>query len=276
MEVSCLETHTLRHVNRSAALYLVDVLCGLRVFFPPLPSNRAKRHENEGVARQSLMSLFLMLLPTYLLGNFHCMGMCGPLVMMLGQHRHRAFYFVGRTASFALAGGLAGGLGAVVNVIFARTHLSAATSLFFGLVIALAGVLTIMGRSIPLPKSVQSVNRTMSLLLLRDEKLPTFLFGFATVLLPCGQTLIVFSACALSESLWVGLANGALFALFTSPSLFFAMQAKHLFHQFKSSANTLIGVSALLVGGLACLRGLADLGWITHLVLNEQYHIALY
>jgi sulfite exporter TauE/SafE len=64
------------------------------------------------------MTLLLAMLPYYLLGNLHCLGMCGPLTMMLGAHRFRYFYFAGRLFSFTLAGGIAGELGAVLNVFF--------------------------------------------------------------------------------------------------------------------------------------------------------------
>ena len=57
------------------------------------------------------MTLLLTMLPLYLFGNVHCLGMCGPLVMLIGQHHFRYFYFVGRTLSFTLAGGLAGAAG---------------------------------------------------------------------------------------------------------------------------------------------------------------------
>ena len=62
------------------------------------------------------MSLLITMLPLYLLGNLHCIGMCGPLVMLLGQQRCRAFYFLGRTLSFTLAGLLAGALGSVLQL----------------------------------------------------------------------------------------------------------------------------------------------------------------
>jgi len=222
------------------------------------------------------MNLFLMLLPTYLLGNFHCLGMCGPLVMMLGQHRFRNWYFLGRILSFSLAGLSAGGLGAVMNVVLNLYHISALTSFLFGAVIFGAGALTMLQIPIPMPMILQGVNRQIPLLILRDLRFPTFLFGFATVFLPCGQTLIVFSACALSGDPWIGLLNGCLFALLTSPALFFAMQAHQLLREGKMYANQIIGMMALLVGVLACLRGLADLEVIPHLALNAKYHIVLY
>lgn len=210
--------------------------------------------------------------------------MCGPLVMMLGRHRYRSFYFLGRTLSFALAGLAAGEAGAVLQYILHQYQIPAATSLFFGGVILLIGLSSLFGFTMPgfqlLGKYLAPLNRSLSLLMLRDQAWPAFLFGFFTIALPCGQTLIVFSACALVGSAWTGFWNGAAFALLTSPSLWMAMRAHHLIHRFKPHYNIIMGVCALCIGTLALCRGLADLNLIPHLILNPNnqphYHIALY
>ncbi|MBA3957240.1 MAG: sulfite exporter TauE/SafE family protein [Parachlamydiaceae bacterium] len=230
------------------------------------------------------MTLFLSLLPLYLLGNLHCIGMCGPLVMMLGQHRYRYFYFFGRLLSFTLAGLLAGGLGAVLNLILYQYHISLVSSFLFGGLILLIGCYSLFGWQYPayswLAKRLERTNQRLSLLLLRDNALATFVFGFFTITLPCGQTLIVFSACALSGNVWVGMFNGFAFALLTSPALVLAMHAHLLFRRLKRHYNVIMGCCAILVGGLAICRGLAELDWIEHWVLNphsqKEYHIVIY
>jgi sulfite exporter TauE/SafE len=226
------------------------------------------------------MSLLITMLPIYLLGNLHCLGMCGPLVMMLGQHRYRYFYFLGRTLSFSLAGLVAGELGAVLNVALQRYQISAFASFLFGGIIFAIGVYSILGLLPPgqqwLAKRLAKFNQSLSLLMLKDQAWPSFLFGFFTIALPCGQTLIVFSACALSGDPLVGLVNGFAFALLTSPSLLLAMNTHRLLNQVKPYYNIIMGVCALFVGGLALLRGFADLEVIPHLVIHPEYHIALY
>ncbi len=223
------------------------------------------------------MELFFTLLPVYLMGNLHCMGMCGPLVMMLGRHRFRHFYFIGRLLSFALAGMAAGGVGAVLHLFLQRYHLSALTSFIFGGVLFYIGLSSLF--NIPINLSSKRLNRasqSLSLLLLKDQALSTFLFGFFTVALPCGQTLLVFSACALAGDAWVGLFNGFAFALLTSPSLFFAMKAQALFPHAKRYYNKVVGVSGIVIGLLAFFRGLAEMEVIPHLILNAEYHLVLY
>jgi uncharacterized protein len=218
------------------------------------------------------------MLPFYLFGNLHCIGMCGPLVMMLGRNRFRTFYLIGRILSFSLVGLIAGGLGTVLHLFLKQYHMAVLASFMLGILMIGAGLANLIGFSLPtihwLASFLAKGNRWLSTLMLKDKPGPIFLFGFFTVTLPCGQTLIVFSACALTGDLYVGLLNGFMFALLTSPSLYFAMHAHALLQKAKSYYSLLLGGSALLVGALAICRGLADLEIIPHLILNT--HLVLY
>lgn len=231
------------------------------------------------------MTLFFSLLPLYLFGNLHCMGMCGPLVMLLGQHRSRLFYFLGRVFSFSLAGLIAGELGAVLHLLLKKVYLSESASLLSGLFMMGWGLqkLNIRHKKKTISSSPHFLNRLhqwLSSFLFKDSKWNSFLLGFFTLALPCGQTLIVFSACALAGDPWIGLLNGFAFALLTSPSLMLAMHALTLFKNSKHYDKAIIGGSSMLVGLLACCRGLAELGWIPHFILNPwtstHYHIVIF
>lgn len=230
------------------------------------------------------MTLFFTMLPLYLFGNLHCIGMCGPLVMMIGQHRFRYYYFLGRMLSFALAGMAAGEAGAVLHFFLQQYHISAITSFAFGGFIIAIGVCSLLGYQYPgqawLAQRLMHTNQRLSLLMLKDQAWPSFLFGFMTLALPCGQTLVVFSACALAGDPFVGLFNGFAFALLTSPSLLLAMHAQILLRQLRPYYNKIMGTCAMLIGFMALCRGLADMDLIDHLVLNpespHQYHVILY
>jgi sulfite exporter TauE/SafE len=141
-----------------------------------------------------------------------------------------------------------------------------------------------MGRQSPLWSSKHSlfsgIHHWISTLMLKDTGWSTFLFGFFTVALPCGQTLVVFSACALVGDAWVGLANGFALALLTSPSLIIAMHTLSLFKNLKHYDRAVLGGCSILVGLLAIGRGLAEMGWISHWILNPDaptpYHLVVY
>lgn len=230
------------------------------------------------------MTLFFTMLPIYLFGNLHCLGMCGPLVMMIGNHRYRYFYFLGRTLSFTLAGGIAGEIGSVLNLVLREYHISALTSFIFGGLILVIGVFSLFGLSYPgsrwLGRQLSGINKSLSLLMLRDKPFASFLFGFFTLALPCGQTLVVFSACALAGDFFIGLFNGLMFALLTSPALLMAMRAHRLLHRAKAYYNTLMGLAAIFVGFLAICRGMAEMDLISHWVLNPEhsanFHVVIF
>jgi hypothetical protein len=230
------------------------------------------------------VSLLLTMLPLYVFGNLHCAGMCGPLVMLLGTHRYRYFYFLGRILSFSLAGMLAGEAGAVVSLTLRAYHIPVLASFLVAGGMGWMGISSILGKQLPglrfLAAKTAGFNRSLSLLLLRDQPWPSFLFGFFTLALPCGQTIVVFSACAMSGDAVTGLLNGFAFALLTSPSLYAAMHASRLLSFCKKQHHLIMGISALAVGFLAFFRGCADLEWIPHLIVNPQslakYHLVIY
>lgn len=231
------------------------------------------------------MTLFLSLLPLYLFGNLHCLGMCGPLVMLIGRHRYRLCYFLGRCAAFSLAGCLAGEVGAVLHLLLKRYYLAEGLSMLGGMGMMVWGVKTLVCPSqgqwtARLPPFLKSVSQWIATLLLKDKGGSTFLFGFMTVALPCGQTLIVFSACALAGDAWVGLANGFALALFTTPSLALAMHAWAWLKRSPGYDRVVLGGCGLVVGLLACCRGLAEAGWIAHWVVNPEmapgYHLVIF
>lgn len=226
------------------------------------------------------MTLLLTMFPFYLLGNLHCMGMCGPLAMTLGAHRYRNFYFIGRLLSFTAAGGIAGGMGAVVNIYLNQFHISSASCLLFGSLMLLAGLFNLFGISFPghflLAKILAKVNGRLSLLILQDLPLSTFLFGFLTIALPCGQSLIVFSACALSGSLSIGALNGFAFAFLTSPALFLAMKAHFVLRKAKKYYNLASSLFIILAGLFSICRGLAEYEIIPHIYLSKTFHIVLF
>lgn len=226
------------------------------------------------------MSLLLAMLPFYLLGNLHCMGMCGPMVMMIGQHHYRFAYFLGRTFSFSLAGLFAGLTGYLIDAYLQQYQIASVTSILFGSVIMCVGIFTLVPFKLPpgnwISKRAQKANSWLSLLILRDGPWPMFLFGFFTILLPCGQTIIVFSACALSGDAMIGLMNGFAFALLTSPSLLFAMHARRWLKLVTQYQNMIMGSLGIIVGLFAICRGLAERGVMHHWVISEKFHVVMF
>lgn len=224
------------------------------------------------------MTLLFSMLPLYLLGNLHCIGMCGPLVMMIGKHTYAYWYFWGRIASFTLVASIAGGIGTVLTLFFHEYYFSSLLAFVFGLgCIGFAIVkffnIKIFHQGII---NIKPITQYLARWMMMDTPKHTFLFGFSTVALPCGQSLFVFSACALSGSLVVGALNGAIFAILTSPSLFFAMNSPKFFTFGRKYYDHLLAFCALFAGIISLCRSLAEIGMIDHLVLWPSYHLVLF
>lgn len=230
------------------------------------------------------MNAFFSLLPIYIFGNLHCAGMCGPLVMLLAKHPYRWWYFFGRLLSFALVGSFSAEMGMFLFSFLNHYHISASFSLLFGIWILLMGTALIFNVRLPkiqwLEKKSAKVSIALGKLMASRSFYGVFLFGASTILLPCGQTLIVFSIIALNCSPLSGLLQGFLFALFTSPSLVAAMKSSQFFFKQKKVYHVWMGAAVLFVGALSLSRGLADLNVIKHFVLNpdwpRRYHIVLF
>jgi len=211
------------------------------------------------------MSLTLSLLPLYLSGNLHCLGMCGPLAHTLSHHRFKHYYFFGRLLSYTLVGALSGALG-----FLASFGGFASLSIFIGSIL----VILALNQFYPLHFKWRTPNFVA--LIMKDTPFSTFSFGALTVLLPCGQTLIVFAALALSESFWIGALNGFLFALLTSPSLLLAMKIKKWIPKSDRIAKLIAFTTSFAIGLISILRGLAELGYVDHLILSEKFHIVVF
>jgi sulfite exporter TauE/SafE len=209
------------------------------------------------------MELLIAMLPIYIMGNVHCLGMCGPIAMWIGSSRFRLFYLLGRLIAFTFAGTIAGGLGEVIGAFLSAYHLSGFFSLILGVCMIGIGILTALGHAIPFPRHF-NIQGALQRWLLIDEPWPLFLLGAMTIALPCGQTLLVYSACALSGSMAEGTCNGFVFGLLTTPALLLAMHARRWISKAKPWYEPIVAIAACGVGVLACLRGLAEWGVIPH------------
>ena len=223
------------------------------------------------------MTLFFTLLPLYLLGNLHCMGMCGPLVALLQRHRFRHLYFVGRILSFSLVGALSAEVGMLFTALLKRFYFPALTSICFGTLIFVLGLGQLLGKKKWVPhffkQATVRLSQRLGALALQHHPWATFAFGLSTILLPCGQTVIVFSAIALSSNVWTGLFNGCAFAVLTTPALLFSME---IVGKIKWAYAPVMGSLICLTALLLILRGVADLGWVPHATLSRRWHIALF
>jgi hypothetical protein len=215
-----------------------------------------------------------------LLGSLgHCLGMCGPLVLMMGlQLRARGMagapshllYHGSRIAVYAGLGAAVGAIGSLLGLGAPLNSMAGVFSLLFGLGVIAFG-LGYLGL-LPLGKIEGGgawLERAMSQAFQRGGHEGVMLLGVLNGLLPCG---LVYSALLLASTMG-GPLPGALgmvvFGLGTLPALLVVgMGAGALSPRVRQTLGRVAGVVIVLVGIQLVLRGLSALGVVPPLRLG--------
>jgi sulfite exporter TauE/SafE len=221
------------------------------------------------------------LLLSGLLGSLgHCLGMCGPLVLMVGlQLRarelaafpHHLLYHVARVAIYALLGAIVGGIGSLLGLGGQLRGVAGILSLALGLVVVLLGLGYLgwlpLGR---LDASVDWLSGAMGHALQRGGSLNVALLGALNGLLPCGLVYSALLVAATAGGPLPGALGMALFGVGTvAPLLVVGVGAAALGARFRQALTRVAGALIVLVGLQLALRGLAALGAVPHLHLGK-------
>ena len=167
-----------------------------------------------------VLSMLLAALVAGLLGSPHCVGMCGGFAAACARPARRAspgmptapFWHLGRLATYAGLGALAGTFGAVVpGPRWVPAALSVVLLLWFSA--SLAGLVPAGPARLPL------LARAGAALARRDGVGWRFLFGVATGLLPCGMVYAALAMAVAAGGAGAGAATMVAFGLGTVPAL---------------------------------------------------------
>ncbi|WP_026302731.1 sulfite exporter TauE/SafE family protein [Psychroflexus tropicus] len=201
-----------------------------------------------------------------LLGSFHCVGMCGPIALMLPVDRYNpvrkavqiTLYHLGRVTTYALIGLVFGFIGESFALFGVQQQLS----ILIGLIM-LSSLLfseSILGKlnvSKPIFRWVGKLKSELGASL-KKKNLDTFFYlGFLNGLLPCGLVyMAVFGSIAIS-----GLVESSLYMVFfglgTIPLMSVVIYAKDWLNSvLKFNPKRLIPIAVAIIGILFILRGL--------------------
>jgi sulfite exporter TauE/SafE len=215
-----------------------------------------------------------------LLGSLgHCLGMCGPLVMMVSARSQvsgtaRFFryllYHGARITVYAGLGIAAGSLGSLMGANGHLGRLSGIVSLVLGLGVVLLGLGYLgwlpLGR---LEGSSAWLSRAMSRALRQGGLKGIATLGALNGFLPCG---LVYSALLTAAARGGPLASGAAMMVFgagTLPALLVVgVGAGTLGMGVRRAFSRIAGFLILLIGCQLVLRGLAGLGLVPHVRLG--------
>ncbi|NEV93628.1 sulfite exporter TauE/SafE family protein [Psychroflexus sp. YR1-1] len=201
-----------------------------------------------------------------LLGSFHCVGMCGPIALMLPvdlQNPWRkavqiSLYHVGRISTYALIGLVFG----LIGESFALFGFQQQLSIIIG-VIMLSSLLfseSVLGKlnlSKPVFKWVGKLKSELGSSLKKKELDTFFYLGLLNGLLPCGLVyMAVFGSIAIP-----GLLESSLYMVFfglgTVPLMSIVIYAKAWLNSvLKFNPRKLIPIAIAIIGVLFILRGL--------------------
>lgn len=221
----------------------------------------------------------LVLLLTGLAGSLgHCVGMCGPLVLLAGARYPRQglasmpfhlLYHTGRILVYAVLGFVAGGLGGLLGKVSNAARIPGALSLLAGLAIIVAG-LSYLG---VLPFWRRSINtggwwdRAMKSAMKTSGAPGVFSLGMLNGLLPCGlvyQAVLIAAASARPATAALGM---LIFGAATIPTLVVVgVGAQLLSVGFRQRMIWVGGIFVVIAGLDLVLRGLAGLGLLPALL----------
>jgi hypothetical protein len=200
------------------------------------------------------------------IGSLHCIGMCGPIAMMLpaDTSKHwkfivgRVLYNSGRIMTYAILGLSVGFIGESTTYYVSQKSLS----IFLGALI-LIGVF--------LPKTWKQelslknyifgftnfIKGSLSKLFKKHSLTTQFLFGVLNGFLPCGLVYAALSGAFLTETLTDGMLFMFLFGVGTLPMMLgISLGAKWLRKTFSAKLPKLIPITYSLIGLWLIFRGL--------------------
>jgi hypothetical protein len=198
-----------------------------------------------------------------LFGSFHCIGMCGPIVLSLPYHKSNQSlstlqYNLGRILAYAVLGFIFGifGKGLIISGIQQWVSVLAGILLIVSVFIPkLIGVKWMIFK--PLQFFYTWVKNKLSYLFKSQSKFRILGIGFINGFLPCGLVYIALVGALLSNSVLDSVLAMLMFGLGTSPSLIILMYSSKMINEnLKQKVTKFIPVFITVLGLIFILRGL--------------------
>jgi sulfite exporter TauE/SafE len=201
-----------------------------------------------------------------LLGSFHCLGMCGPLVIALPVHATnklqaitgRLIYNAGRICTYSLLGLILGTFGQSLSFFTSQQKLSVAIGILMLLFILIPGPVSQQFNFMSsVARFTSSVKKQFSNQF-KQRSYKAYLFsGILNGLLPCGLVYVALAGAIATGSSYTGMAYMALFGLGTLPMmLLVSFAAQYITMEWRSRLTKVIPAFTIVVACLFILRGL--------------------
>jgi sulfite exporter TauE/SafE len=198
-----------------------------------------------------------------LASNFHCIGMCGPLVFAMPIDRSSTFksilsvlkYNFGRLFSYSFLGMLVGMFGFSVLLFSTMQWLSILSGM---VIIGMAWSNQVEHWPI-IGIWTKKMTELIQLIFRKTQKLPlsyrSFSFGLANGLLPCGMVFLGLTNALGSGHVSSSILSMTAFGIGTLPAMFFMPLIANSKWKFRMP-KILIAIALTLIGSLTILRGM--------------------
>lgn len=204
-----------------------------------------------------------------IVGNFHCLGMCGPIALALPLNRtNRAtkflsvlLYNLGRILVYTIFGVLVGLFGEGLQLGGMQQYLS----ILLGVTFILMVLFPIISKKVhwfnaPLFSRIGRLKLAFQNQMKKGSYKSLFVLGLLNGLLPCGLVYMALAGALTADTWYQGALFMALFGAGTLPIMFSLPFFAHLIQgSLKAKLKAIFPVVAILFGALLILRG-ANLG----------------
>lgn len=201
-----------------------------------------------------------------LLGSFHCVGMCGPIALLLPVDRTNSYrklaqiflYHFGRIVAYASIGLLFGAIGKGLHLFGIQQQLSIAIGLLMILVVIIPSkVFNKYNFSKPLFRAISKIKDSLGAALRRKTPDAFLTIGFLNGFLPCGLVYMALFGAIASGAALEGSLYMAFFGLGTIPLMTVAVYAGNFVSgKVRQHIRRTVPLFVVLMGLLFVARGM--------------------
>ena len=201
-----------------------------------------------------------------LISSFHCVGMCGPIAMMLPVDRNNEAkkvtqiitYHIGKLTAYGILGLIFGLLGRSFYLAGMQQQLSIIVGVLL-IVVALVPekIFAKYNFSKPVYKIISKVKSSLGQQFKNKSYKSLFTIGLLNGFLPCGMVYVAIFGAIAMQSVSLGVLYMLLFGIGTIPMLTAVIYISNvLSFSFRGTLQKIIPVVAVVIGMLFIIRGL--------------------
>ncbi|WP_333694607.1 sulfite exporter TauE/SafE family protein [Flavobacterium sp.] len=220
-----------------------------------------------------------------LISSFHCIGMCGPIAMMIPVDRNNAanrvfqifLYHLGRLTAYALLGLFFGMLGRGLFLAGFQQQLSIVVGVLMILFVLIPErKLAQYNFSKPIYRVISKVKSHLGAQFKRKTFDALFTMGLLNGFLPCGMVYAALFGAIAMQNEWMGATYMALFGVGTIPMMSaVVLIANCITVPVRTKIQKMIPIMVFIIGGLFIVRGLGlDIPYLspktTSLIVQAQ------